>query len=94
MTTTLINSPDDMQWLADAHLTDLNISWKPRSAIINGNEDCPDTIELYPRKDPLYTDLPLRGVLIGDRYEFCGPLTAQDALAIEAIENQREHDNN
>ena len=94
MTTTFINSPDDMRWLADVHLADLNISWKPRSAVIDGNEDCPESIELYPRKDPLYTDLPLRGVLIGDRYEFCGPLTAQEALAIEAIEDRREQDNN
>ena len=84
MTETLINSEDDMQWLFDVHIVNnLMIDWKPRSAVIIGNEDSPDEIRLYPRRKPLVSDLPLIGKLVFDSYEFCGPLQRLEAMEID-----------
>jgi hypothetical protein len=88
----LINTPEDMEWLADVHIKDLKINWTPRSAIIIGNEDAPDEIRLYPRRDPLVTDTPLVGHPHGDigKFVFCGPLTHTEAMKIDAEEDERE----
>ena len=53
-----------MQWLRDVHLPALDTKF--HSAIINGNEDAPDTIAVYPDSDPLYTDTPVTFVLNTD----------------------------
>ena len=53
----IINTADDMRWLRDVHLPKLPAKYK--SAIIVGNEDYPDRIEVYERRDPLYTDKPV-----------------------------------
>ncbi len=86
----LINSEEDMQWLFDVHVKNLHVSWKPRSAIIFGNEDSPERIDLYPRRDPLWTDIPLTGTPLFDGYSFCGPLQRDDAMAIDNEERKRE----
>ncbi len=57
MRETLINTLDDMQWLRDVHLRRLPSKYK--SAVILGNEDCPDEIQVYARRDPKITDKPL-----------------------------------
>jgi len=88
----LLNTVEDMEWLLDVHVpNDLAISWKPRAAVIHGNEDCPDQIDLYPRQEPLYTDTPLTGKYDAhnDTYTFCGPLDAQTALEIDKQERQQ-----
>ena len=54
---TLINSSDDMKWLRDVHLP--RLPSKYRAAVIVGNEDYPDRIEVYERRDPLVTDAPV-----------------------------------
>lgn len=81
-----------MEWLADVHTKDLKINWVPRSAIIIGNEDAPDEIRLYPRRDPLVTDTPLIGHPHGDigKFVFCGPLKQTEAMKIDAEEARRE----
>lgn len=54
---TLINTADDMRWLREVHLPRLPAKYK--SAIIVGSEDWPDRIEVYERRDPLVTDVPI-----------------------------------
>lgn len=54
---TAINTADDMRWLREVHLPRLPAKYK--SAIIVGNEDYPDRIEVYERRDPVVTDVPL-----------------------------------
>jgi len=52
---TFINTKDDMQWLRDVHLP--RLSKKFKSAILYGNEDYPDEIAVFEKRNPLYTDL-------------------------------------
>lgn len=54
---TPINTADDMRWLRDVHLPRLPAKYK--SAIIVGNEDYPDRIEVYESRDPRVTDVPV-----------------------------------
>ena len=54
---TAINTADDMRWLREVHLPRLPAKYK--SAIIVGNEDFPDRIEVYERRDPRVTDVPI-----------------------------------
>ena len=49
-----INSPEDMAWLADVFKTPG--AWG--SAIITGNEDAPDSIELFYSAEPEFTQEP------------------------------------
>ena len=59
MTTEFINSPLDMKWLRDVHLSRV-VDGEPlpqyESAVIVGNEDAPDEIRCYMSSDPLYLD--------------------------------------
>jgi len=52
--TTFLNTADDMKWLRDVHLP--RLSKKFKSAVIHGNEDYPEMIEVYERRDPVVTD--------------------------------------
>lgn len=52
---TFLNSPEDMKWLKDVHLPSLDPS-RHKSAILHGNEDCPERIDVYVSPDPLHTD--------------------------------------
>lgn len=54
MTIAFLNTADDMAWLRDVHLPGLPARFK--SAVIHGNEDYPDLIEVYGRRDPEVTD--------------------------------------
>jgi len=47
---TFINKPADMAWLLKAH------GIKAKSAIIIGNEDCPDIVEAYKTRTPTIYD--------------------------------------
>ena len=49
-----INSPEDMAWLADV----FKIPGEWGSAIITGNEDAPDSIDLFCSVEPDYTQAP------------------------------------
>ena len=55
--TSMIDTDEDMKWLRDVHLPKLPATYK--SAIIHGNEDYPDRIEVYAKRAPLVTDEPL-----------------------------------
>jgi hypothetical protein len=55
--TVLINSADDMQWLKDVHIPSLPDD--ARSAIIIGNEDAPDSVEVYDSVNPHIKDRPI-----------------------------------
>lgn len=67
-TATFINSPEDMQWLRETHL-----ACAPqfetahfKSAVIHGNEDCPEMIDLYLSNEPVVCDRPFRLMLDND----------------------------
>jgi hypothetical protein len=47
---TLINSRQDMKWLKEVHLPRLSRRFK--SAILHGNEDCPNKVEVYRSDKP------------------------------------------
>ena len=49
-----INTPEDMQWLREVHIP----HFVGESAIIVGNEDCPEYISIYPTSDPDIYDIP------------------------------------
>ena len=49
-----INSPEDMAWLADV----FKIPGEWGSAIITGNEDAPDSIDLFYSAEPEATQAP------------------------------------
>ena len=51
---TLINGDEDMQWLRDVHIP--NLAKKYKSAVIVGNEDAPERIEVFEDEDPDYDD--------------------------------------
>lgn len=44
----IINTPEDLQWLADVHGVDVS---DVVVAIISGNEDDPDKVETYTQDD-------------------------------------------
>jgi len=69
MKSTFINSVDDMSWLFDTHLKE-NKEFYPEynSAILYGNEDCPEKIELYKKKNPLVGDFFVLFSLMDDKY--------------------------
>ena len=49
-----INSPEDMAWLAGV----FKIPGEWGSAIITGNEDAPDSIDLFYSAEPEFTQAP------------------------------------
>ncbi len=52
MQRTLISTPEDMKWLADVH------GIIAVTAILCGNEDCPDRVEAFDTECPMITDTP------------------------------------
>jgi hypothetical protein len=54
---TLISGDEDMGWLRDVHLPGL--SKKFHSALIFGNEDSPDRIQVYHLENPNVYDQPV-----------------------------------
>lgn len=51
---TFINEPADMQWLADVHTKGEIYG----SAMIHGNEDCPESVECWKDAEPNYDQTP------------------------------------
>ena len=61
MTQTFINATEDMRWLLQTHLKEhanAPAVWKAKSAMLHGNEDCPQKIELYAKAEPRYDSKP------------------------------------
>lgn len=62
MQITFINNPSDIQWLFSTHLKNIQTIGKPltgcQSAVVYGNEDCPDAVELHWDKFPLANAMP------------------------------------
>jgi hypothetical protein len=56
----LIDTPEDCDWLQETHLKGTSDGHGERfafaSAVIRGNEDCPQEIELYVSSAPRMTD--------------------------------------
>ncbi len=48
MSMTLLSSKEDFEWLGDVHLKGIDLS-KIKVAILHGNEDCPEKVELFKR---------------------------------------------
>jgi hypothetical protein len=70
MTTTFLNTSEDMQWLRETALKDhasLHSVALALSVMIYGNEDSPYKVELYQDTDPLYTDKPYT-INLGEAY--------------------------
>jgi hypothetical protein len=66
MTTTFLNSSEDLQWLSETHLPSLRID-ACAAVILHGNEDCPQRIEVYARNH--YQCVPTVFELVGDGYQ-------------------------
>ena len=52
---TFINKPEDMLWLKETHLDKFDIG-ASKSAMLYGNEDCPERIELFEDGNPSFSD--------------------------------------
>jgi hypothetical protein len=54
-----LNEPTDIDWLFDVHLRDFPL-WQTRtkSFVLRGNEDCPQSVELYESPEPTVNDRP------------------------------------
>jgi hypothetical protein len=57
---------DDMPWLFSTHLKAYPQYRYAKSAVLTGNEDSPNKIELYDKLDPLVTDKPLASFNLSD----------------------------
>lgn len=64
---TFISGEEDMSWLRSEHLPGLSDEFL--SAIIEGNEDSPDSIEVYWAEDPTVADTPVIYVRAGEEFE-------------------------
>lgn len=64
---TLIGGAISMNWLFETHLANFQC-WKEKakSALIAGNEDCPDSVILYAKRCPLITDVPLASYTVNE----------------------------
>lgn len=49
-----MRDPDSLQWLRDVH----NVPADMKSAIVAGNEDCPNRIDAWRSSDPDYDEAP------------------------------------
>ena len=58
----LLQSIEDMLWLSNTHIC---TGLKPKSAVLWGNEDCPERVELYAQRNPEISDMPI-AVYIAD----------------------------
>ncbi len=73
---TFLDTEVDMKWLFDTHLKPANRIDMPTgyvfaSALLYGNEDCPQLIDLWVSREPLVTDTALRATLGEDgKYSF------------------------
>lgn len=57
MNRTMIDTPEDVQWLRETHLKNYHgPAVNFASAVLEGNEDCPQAIELYVCALPFVTD--------------------------------------
>ena len=54
-----LQSAEDCQWLRDTHLKHLAPVPAFKSAQLWGNDDCPDKVELYAKRNSLITDRPV-----------------------------------
>lgn len=54
----LLDTADDIRWLKDTHLKGIKVPTF-KSAVLHGNEDAPERIDLYNKRDPLHTDRPI-----------------------------------
>ena len=52
---TFINTKRDMRWLRHTHCP----GHKAKSAIIHGNEDYPEKVELFSKRNPKISDKPI-----------------------------------
>lgn len=62
----LLNDNEDLAWLLDTHLKDVGDTPVFRSAIVFGNEDCPQEIALYSSHMPLVSEFPIARYLYTD----------------------------
>lgn len=51
-----LNEKDDVEWLLTTHLKGVKLPFKPKSFNIFGNEDAPNKVHLYAKKNPRYDD--------------------------------------
>jgi hypothetical protein len=73
MTTQLIgNIKGDMEWLIKTHIPDMPLNFREGSAIVYGNMDCPDRVDVYAAKEPYLMDVPK--VYLSDRNGNLKPL--------------------
>jgi hypothetical protein len=92
----MISTPADMKWLREVHLPGLERHFK--SAVIHGNEDSPGRIDVYSRKNPLLSDIPLvyvradeGGYVRAPHLELGGSRRPVDSLGGTDAENDAEY---
>ena len=56
MNQSLLNTPEDLEWLRSTHCPTLPLEMK--CVVLHGNEDFPELLECYDSAEPLATDKP------------------------------------
>ena len=69
----LYNDNEDCAWLLDTHLKSFTVPVF-RSFVLHGNEDCPQTIELFESFNPLLGENPVA------RFDLLNDLTYQRTI--------------
>lgn len=57
MNRTFLDSPEDVKWLRETHLSHVTSLPAFKSFVLEGNEDAPDRVLLYTAKSPRYDDV-------------------------------------
>lgn len=86
---TPLNTPEDLQWLKEVHL----LKAPPphpydnfKFAILHGNEDTPDSVDLYLSENPNYTDNFYKiNFLYGDFHAIGAEMDYKDEAIYETI---------
>jgi hypothetical protein len=79
----VLDTPEDIQWLRETH-GDIRMSPEVQSAILYGNEDCPDLVELFASPFPSVTDSPVGFLVPNDQEE-----EEQHAALVEFVKEEQ-----
>ena len=89
----LLNIQEDLDWLKDTHLKGLRWNNEFLSAILIGNEDAPDRVELFAMAEPSIDDEPIATFYLKqDKQDVMSPAQAAYAKDAATATGMYDHD--